>query len=70
MVQVDKILNCVCPTSAIKEKGQISQTANDCVCSVLDQTTRKEEDIGFPITINIVKDSDEPKRQRRERGIK
>jgi len=58
-------LNCVCGTEL--KKAGVATSAEDCVCTIVPRTGR-EKDVGFPFTINIVKDSDEPKRQRRKRG--
>ena len=57
-----KTISCVCET---RMKGNFVQTAKNCVCTEINKSPQK--DIGFPITLNVVKDSDEWKRQKRER---
>lgn len=64
MVQKDR-LNCVCGTEL--KKAGVATSAEECVCTIVPRAG-KEKDVGFPFEINIVKDSDEPKRQRRKRG--
>jgi len=64
MVEKDT-LSCVCGTD-LKKEG-LTRSAEDCVCTIIPRTG-KEKDIGFPFKVNITRDKDEPKRQRKERG--
>jgi len=63
MARHNKTISCICGT--IEKKKGLSQTAKECVCTEI--KNGKEKDLGFPVTVNITRDTDEPKRQRRER---
>ena len=66
MARHNKTISCICGTKAEKVKGfALTQTAKECVCTEI--KNGKEKDLGFPVTVNITRDTDEPKRQRRER---
>jgi len=59
----ENTISCICGTIG-KKKG-LTQTSKECVCTEI--VNGKEKDLGFPVTVNITRDRDEPGRQRRER---
>ncbi len=63
MARHNKTISCICGT--IEKKKGLSQTSKECVCTEI--SNGKQKDLGFPVTVNITRDTDEPKRQRRER---
>ena len=58
---VKKSLACICGDDP--KKSGLTHTSKDCVCTLI--SNGKEKRIGFPITVNVTRDKDEPKRQRR-----
>ena len=57
-----KTISCICGDNP--KKSGLTNTSKQCVCTLI--SNGKEKSLGFPVTVNVTRDRDEPKRQRRK----